>query len=177
MEPERPVSFYERHWRWFVLGLLFFATFLNYLDRQTLGVAMPAIAREVDFDAEARGRVLAAFVFVYAPSQPLLGFIADRIRNVRLFFPLLVAGWSVSTMLVALAGEYDTILWLRRMLGFWEAVNFPVCIMIIARLFPAGERSLACGIFGSGAFVATLLAPKLVIYLSNTYNWRFSFLF
>jgi ACS family hexuronate transporter-like MFS transporter len=177
-DAEREVrSFYERNWRWFVLGTLFFATFLNYFDRQTLGAAMPPIAQEFGFDEAERGRLLAAFVFTYAFSQPIIGFIADRIRNVRMFFPFMVCCWSVSTMLVAAANDYETILWLRRLLGFWEAVNFPICLMIIARLFPANERSLASGIFGSGAFAATLLAPKSVIYLSNQFDWRVSFLF
>ena len=168
-------SFYDRHWRWFVLGTLFFATFLNYFDRQTLGAAMTPIAREFGFDEAQRGELLAAFVFVYALSQPVIGFITDRIRNIRWFFAVMVCGWSVSTMLIAAADDYETILWLRRLLGVWEAVNFPICLMIIARLFPAGERSLASGIFGSGAFAATLIAPKCVIYLSTTYNWRLSF--
>ncbi len=170
-------SFYERNWRWFVLATLFLATFLNYFDRQTLGAAMPPIAEEFGFDEEDRGNLLAAFIFTYALSQPLIGFLLDRMRNIRWFFPFMVCGWSISTMLVAAADSYTTILWLRRLLGFWEAVNFPICIMIIARLFPANERSLASGIFGSGAFAATLIAPKSVIYLSNTYNWRLSFVF
>ena len=170
-------SFYERNWRWFVLGTLCLATFLNYFDRQTLGAAMPPIAEEFGFDEEQRGELLAAFVFVYALSQPIIGFITDRIRSIRWFFPFMVCGWSVTTMLVAAAHDYSTILWLRRLLGFWEAVNFPICLMIIARLFPASERSLASGIFGSGAFAATLVAPKSVIFLSNASNWRISFVF
>lgn len=175
--PQRNPSFYERHWRWFVLATLFLATFLNYFDRQTLGAAMSPIAAEFGFDEQQRGELLAAFVFVYALSQPILGFIADRIRNIRWFFACMICGWSISTMLVAAAADYATILWLRRMLGFWEAVNFPICLMIVARLFPARERSLASGIFGSGAFAATLIAPKSVIYLSNHYDWRWSFVF
>ena len=170
-------SFYERHWRWFVLATLFLATFLNYFDRQTLGAAMPPIAEEFGFTESQRGELLAAFVFVYALSQPIIGVITDRVRNLRFFFAFMVCGWSLSTMLVAFANDYDTILWLRRLLGFWEAVNFPICIMIIARLFPAGERSLASGIFGSGAFAATLVAPKAVIFMSTHYDWRYSFVF
>ncbi len=174
-DDDRHTTFYERHWRWFVLSTLFLATFLNYFDRQTLGAAMPPIAKEFGFNEVERGRLLAAFVFVYALSQPLIGFITDRIRNIRWFFAFMVCGWSLSTMLVAAAHDYNTILWLRRLLGFWEAVNFPICLMIIARLFPANERSLASGIFGSGAFAATLIAPKSVIFLSAHYNWRLSF--
>jgi ACS family hexuronate transporter-like MFS transporter len=66
---------------------------------------------------------------------------------------------------------------LRILLGFWESVNFPISIMIIARIFPPRERSLATGIFTSGAFLATLAAPPFVIYFSSHYNWRYSFVF
>ncbi len=158
-----------------MLATLFLATFLNYFDRQTLGVAMDPIAAEFGFDNIERGKLLAAFVFVYAFCQPVLGFVADRIRNVRYFFPFMVVGWSLSTVAVGFAETYEQILWLRRLLGAWESINFPICLLIIARVFPAAERSLASGIFGSGAFVATLIAPKVVIFFSNTYDWRYSF--
>ena len=89
----------------------------------------------------------------------------------------MVLGWSVSTILVGFVRNYESILWLRYLLGVWEAVNFPIGIMLIAKVFPKNERSLATGIFGSGAFVATLLAPKMVIFFSNSYDWRVSFVF
>lgn len=177
-KPERSKpTFYEHNWRWFVLGTLFLATFLNYFDRQTLGVAMEPIANEFGFDNAQRGNLLAAFVFVYAFCQPVIGFVADRVKNVRLLFSVMVIGWSASTVAIGFANSYEQILWLRRLLGFWESINFPICLMIIARIFPASERSLASGIFGSGAFLATLIAPKTVIYFSNTYSWHYSFFF
>ena len=71
----------------------------------------------------------------------------------------MVAGWSITTFLTGLASDYTDVLILRYVLGFWEAVNFPICLMIIARIFPAKERTLAAGIFASGAFLATLAAP------------------
>lgn len=88
----------------------------------------------------------------------------------------MVLGWSVSTGLVGFARTYDQLLWLRYGLGVWEAVNFPVCLLIIARLFPAAERSLASGIFASGAFLATLAAPPVVVFCSTHFDWRYSFL-
>lgn len=168
-------SWYERHWRWWVLGTLFLATFLNYFDRQTLGTAIEPISEEFGLDNAQRGNLLSAFVFTYAFTHLFIGLIIDRIQNIRRFFPIMVIGWSVSTMLVGLAQSYTTLLGLRYLLGFWEAVNFPICLMIIARIFPAQERSLASGIFASGAFLATLTAPYFVIYVSNVYDWRLSF--
>ncbi|MBV5342320.1 MFS transporter, partial [bacterium] len=71
--------------------------------------------------------------------------------------------------------SFSQMMFLRYLLGVWEAVNFPICLLIISRIFPAGERSLASGIFASGAFLATLASPPVVIYLSTAFNWRHSF--
>jgi len=169
-------TWYEKNWRWFVLGTLFLATFLNYFDRQTLGTAIEPIAKEFGLDNIQRGNILAAFIFTYAFTHLFIGFIIDRVKNIRLFFPIMLLGWSVSTMLVGFAKSYTAVLWLRYLLGVWEAVNFPICLMIISRIFPAEERSLASGIFASGAFLATLAAPPVVIFFANNYNWRYSFI-
>jgi ACS family hexuronate transporter-like MFS transporter len=162
-------------WRWWVLGTLFLATFLNYFDRQTLSVAIEPISREFGLGAIERGRLLAAFVYAYALAHLFIGFVIDRVRTLRLFFPAMVLGWSASTVLVGLASEYTHLLYLRYALGVFEAANFPICLLIIARIFPPHQRSLAAGIFNSGAVFATLAAPKLVIFFSTNYSWRYSF--
>jgi sugar phosphate permease len=172
---EKPKTRYEKNWRWWVLGTLFLATFLNYFDRQTLGTAIEPISEEFGLNNIQRGNLLSAFVFTYAFTHIFIGLIIDRVRNIRAFFPIMVIGWSLSTMLVGVANSYGALLGLRYLLGVWEAVNFPICLMIIARIFPAKERSLAAGIFASGAFLATLSAPYFVICFSNQYDWRLSF--
>lgn len=164
-------------WRWAVLAVLFLATFLNYFDRQTLGTAIEPIASEFGLQSDQRGKLLAAFLFSYGLAHLLIGIITDRVRNLRLFFPLLVAGWSVTTVLTGLAKNFEQLLALRYVLGVFEAVNFPLCILIISKLFPPKERTLASGIFSSGAFLATLVAPKAVIWFSEHYTWRTSFTF
>jgi sugar phosphate permease len=173
---EHQASHFERHWRWYVLSTLFLATFINYFDRQTLGTAIDPIAREFGLDNIQRGNLLSAFLFTYAAAHLFIGIIIDRLRNLRVFFPIMVIGWSLSTLLVGFAKNYETLLGLRYLLGVWEAVNFPICLLIIARIFPARERSLAAGIFASGAFLATLAAPPVVIYFSNNFDWRYSFI-
>jgi len=159
-----------------VLGTLFLATFLNYFDRQTLGTAIEPISKEFGLDNILRGNLLAAFTLTYALTHFFIGIIIDRVRNLRIFFPVMVLGWSLSTLVMGFVDTYKHMLWLRYLLGFWEAVNFPVCLLIISRIFPAKERSLASGIFASGAFLATLTAPPFVIYFANNFNWRFSFI-
>ena len=168
-------SWYNRNWRWFVVGTLLFGTFLNYFDRQTLGLAIDPISKEFGLDNIQRGILLSAFVFAYAFFHPVIGLITDKIKNIRLFFLLMVIGWGVSTCLAGFATSYKQLLVLRISLGILEAVNFPICLMIIARIFPASERSLASGIFASGAFLATLVAPPVIVYFANNYTWRYGF--
>lgn len=80
-------SRYENNWRWWVLGTLFLATFLNYFDRQTLGTAIDPISEEFGLDNAQRGQLLSAFVFTYAFTHLFIGLIIDRISNIRSFFP------------------------------------------------------------------------------------------
>ncbi|MGQ9619963.1 MAG: MFS transporter, partial [Bacteroidales bacterium] len=112
----------------------------------------------------------------YALTHFFIGVFVDRVKSIRIFFPVMVLGWSISTLITGFVDSYRHMLWLRYLLGFWEAVNFPICLLIISRIFPARERSLASGIFASGAFLATLAAPPFVIYFSNNFNWRYSFI-
>lgn len=169
-------SHFEKHWRWYVLAVLFTATFLNYFDRQTLGTAIDPIAEEFGLNNEQRGSLLSAFLWTYAAAHLFIGIIIDRVRNLRVLFPVMVVGWSISTLLVGFVNTYGALINLRYLLGIWEAVNFPICLLIISRIFPPKERTLAAGIFASGAFLATLAAPPFVIYFSNNLDWRYSFI-
>ena len=170
-----PTSFIDRHWRWFILATLFFATFLNYLDRQTLSNAADPICKEFNLDNAQRGELLAKFVYYYAAAHLIVGPLLDRVKNFRWVFPVFVLGWSLCNLLVAFAGDYATLLWLRAALGVFEAGNFPICLLLIARIFPPRERVLANGIFYSGGVIATLIAPKFVIYFATQHHWRWAF--
>ncbi|MBV5342319.1 MFS transporter [bacterium] len=96
-------EFYKKNWRWFVLGTLFLATFLNYFNRQTLGTAIDPISKEFGLNNEMRGNLLAAFTLTYALTHFFIGIIVDRVRNLKLFFAFMVIGWSMSSLLVAFA--------------------------------------------------------------------------
>ena len=136
-------SWYLRNWRWWVLGTLFLATFLNYFDRQTLGAAISPISEEFGLDNKLIGKLLSAFLLTYAIAHLFIGVLLDRMKGIRWFFPVMVIGWSLTTVFAGLARNYEQLIFMRYLLGIWEAVNFPICIMIIGRIFPARERTLA----------------------------------
>ena len=110
-------TFFERHWKWFVLGTLFYSTFLNYLDRQTLGVALDPIAKEFGLDIQQRGRLLSTFVAVYAFCHLFIGFALDRVKNLRAFFPAMLLAWSGVTVLMGFSRTYNELLFMRALLG------------------------------------------------------------
>jgi predicted MFS family arabinose efflux permease len=169
------LRFYRRHWRWFVVATLFGSTLLNYLDRQVMAFALDPIANELGLDMEQRGRLLAAFIYVYAAAVFGIGFVLDRTERIRLLFPAMVLAWSLATCAMGLSRSYHDLLVLRMILGVFESINFPISLLLVGRIFPAKERALAVGIFTSGAVVASLLGPKLVIWLSTQWHWRWAF--
>lgn len=161
--------------KWGILATLFLATSINYLVRQSLGCTMTPIAQEFGLNSAECSDILSAFILSYALAHLFVGFIIDRLRNIRLFFAMMVAGWSLCAFVIGLAQSYESILISCYVLGVFEAVNFPICLMIVARTFSLNERAFATGLFGSGAFIATLVAPKFVIMLSNELSWRYAF--
>lgn len=169
-------GFANRNWRWLVLSTLVGSTFLSYLDRQTLSNAADPICQEFGLNSAQRGELLARFVYWYAAAHLVFGPLADRVTNYRWVLPPFVLGWSACNLLVALARDYQTLLVLRAALGVFEAANFPICLLLIKRIFSPDERVLANGIFYSGGVAATLIAPKFVIYFSVQHHWRMAFI-
>lgn len=161
--------------KWVILVVLFLATAINYLIRQSIGCTIVPITEEFSLDNVERGNILSAFILTYAITHLFIGFLIDRLRNIKAFFALTVAGMALCTILIGQAEGYHSMLTLCYVLGIFGAANFPICLMIVARIFPVQERAFATGVFGSGAFIATLAAPKFVIMLSNEWSWRYAF--
>jgi len=157
-----------------MIALAFFATTINYLDRQTLSVAAPVLIDQFGMSHAAYARVVFAFMLAYTIANGISGPLLDRVGT-RLGFALTMAWWSVASMLHALARGQLSLGVCQFLLGAGEAGNWPACVKVVAEWFPVKERALASGIFNSGSAVGAILAPPAVVWLMLRYGWRQAF--
>jgi ACS family hexuronate transporter-like MFS transporter len=165
----------RKHAKWVLCGLLFLATLLNYLDRQTMSVTSTEIANEMRLTDTHLGRLFFAFYLSYGIAQVLIGAFLDRLPIGRAY-ALAVAAWSLSGAAAALATGFWSLFFLRVLLGVCESPNWPLALRAVARAFPPGQRALATGTFQCGTSLGALVAPPVIIYLTVRYNWRVAFL-
>jgi len=165
------------HYRWMICALLFFATTINYIDRQVLGI----LATDENFKStigwnEAEyGYVTTAFQAAYAIGLLLVGYLMDRIGT-RKGFSIAIIFWSIAAMAHSLASSALSFGAARFALGLGEAGNFPAAIKTVTEWFPKKERALATGIFNSGSNVGAIIAPLVVPFIAVTYGWQWAFI-
>lgn len=161
--------------RWMVVGLIGFATVINYIDRNALAVMWPGISDELGFGKEEYALVLTFFMISYALGQSVFGKIFDMIGT-RMGFVLSIVVWSVSIALHAVAKSVVSFSIFRFTLGFGEAGNWPGATKANAEWFPIKERALAQGIFNAGASVGAIISPPLVALLYVFIGWKATFI-
>ena len=160
--------------RWFIIGMIFLLTVINYVDRMTLSVLAPTIMEEFGMTNVAYSRVVTMFLLAYTISQTVSGKILDRVGT-RLGFMLFVGIWAVSSMLHAAARSVFQLGAFRFMLGLGEAGNWPGAAKAVAEWFPVRERAFAMAIFNSGASIGAVVAPPLIVWVALTFGWRYAF--
>ncbi len=159
-----------------MIALAFWATVINYLDRQTLSVAAPTLREQFQLSNVDYSRVLFCFLLAYTIMNGISGPLIDRLGT-RLGYGLCVAWWSVSAALHALATGAWSLGAFRFLLGMGEAGNWPGAVKVVAEWFPEKERALASGLFNSGSAVGAILAPPVVAFLLLRLGWRTAFAF
>lgn len=170
-KPRRIVA----HLRWYVCGLLFFATTINYIDRQVLSLLKPILEKDLGWSEATYGWIVFAFQLAYAIMMPLAGRAIDYLGT-RLGYLVSIAIWSVAAAAHALAGGALSFGAARFALGLGESANFPAALKTVSDWFPRKERALATGIFNSGANIGALVTPPVVAFLFAHFGWRASFL-
>ena len=182
-------------YRWTICTLLFFATTVNYLDRQVLSLLKPTLEEKFGWTNSQYADIAAAFQFTYAISMLFAGRIIDKLGTKKGYTWAIIL-WSIGAIIHALAipigeGLMSTLGWIgiaavpvsvlgfmfsRAILAIGEAGNFPAAIKATAEYFPKKERSFATGIFNSGANVGAILAPLSVPWIEEHWGWQAAFL-
>jgi ACS family hexuronate transporter-like MFS transporter len=170
----RPASGPLRHLRWYICGLLLYATTVNYMDRMVLGLLEPTIARQLHWNRTEYGFINGVFQLGYALMMPLAGRLIDWL-GLRFGYSAATLVWSLSSMSHALARTGAQFALARLGLGVGEAANFPACIKAVADWFPQRERALATGIFNGGSNLGAVIAPLLVPLVTLHFGWRAAF--
>ncbi len=161
--------------RWTVVVLLFFATTINYLDRQVIGFLKPTLELEFNWSESDYALIITTFSAAYAIGLLFFGHIIDRIGT-KIGYTVSVVFWSLAAMAHSLASGTLSFGFMRALLGLGEAGNFPAAIKSVAEWFPRKERALATGLFNSGASIGAVLTPLLVPIILFHFGWRMTFL-
>jgi MFS transporter, ACS family, hexuronate transporter len=161
--------------RWTVLGFAFSATCLNYLDRQSLSVMAPALMERFHLSSEAYSAIVFAFMAAYCIMNGVSGPLLDRLGT-RIGYAFTVGLWSIAEVLHVFAAGAGSLAAFRFLLGAGEAGNYPACVKLTTEWFPPEERSLASGVFNSGAAIGSILAPPLIAWIFLKAGWRVAFL-
>jgi len=164
-------------YRWVICALLFFATTINYIDRQVLGILATDenFKSQIGWNEAEYGYVNTAFQAAYAVGLLVVGGLMDRFGT-RKGFSFAIVFWSVAAMGHALARSAFGFGLARFTLGLGEAGNFPAAIKTVAEWFPKKERALATGIFNSGTNVGAIVAPLVVPFIAVNYGWQWAFI-
>ena len=155
--------------------MLFAATSINYMDRQVLSILAPNLQHTIGWTEQQYGYIVGAFQFAYALGLIVAGRLVDRLGT-RIGYVLVMALWSAAAMGHALVRSAFGFGVARFFLGLGETRNFPAAIKTTAEWFPQRERSLATGIFNSGANLGAILAPASIPWITLRFGWRAAFL-
>ncbi|HEY0667003.1 MAG TPA: MFS transporter [Sphingobacteriaceae bacterium] len=163
------------NYRWTICSLVFFATTINYLDRQVISLLKPILEKEFSWTESDYSNIVIAFQLAYALGMLGVGRIIDKIGT-KLGYALSLLLWSIASILHAFATSTFSFGVYRAFLGVTEAGNFPAAIKTVAEWFPKKERALATGIFNSGTNVGAIVAPIVVPWIAVKWGWEMAFI-
>ena len=163
------------NYRWVICGLLFFATTINYVDRQILGYLKPTLEIEFNWTETDYANIVMVFAASYALGYIVFGNFIDRIGS-KLGYTISITVWSVAAVAHAFVKSTFGFGAVRAILGLGEGGNFPAAVKATAEWFPKKERALATGIFNSGTSIGAVIAPILIPWLLGSYGWQTAFL-
>src|SRR5215475_10570877 len=162
------------HRRWSIVGLLFAASLINYLDRAAISFALPLISSDFRLTAQSKGLLLSSFFWSYALMQIPIGWCADRV-NLRWLYAVAFTIWSFAQGLTGMASSLAALVAFRILLGTGESIYLPGGTRIVSLLFGSKERGLPSGLFDFGTRTGLVLEGVLVPWLLVHFGWRRTF--
>jgi ACS family hexuronate transporter-like MFS transporter len=163
-------------YRWSICALLFFATTINYIDRQVLGILAPVLQKDIGWNEIQYGYIISAFTTAYAIGLLAFGMFIDKVGT-KIGYSVSLVIWSIAAVAHALAKSAFDFGAARFSLGLGESGNFPAAIKATAEWFPKKERAFATGLFNSGANIGAVVAPLVVPWITLTWGWQEAFIF
>lgn len=167
-------KYITRNYRWWMLSLFFFATTINYIDRQVIGILEPFIAKDLGWSEADYGFIITAFQIAYAIGMIVTGRFLDK-YGTRVGYLCAMIVWSIAGMAHAAASGIVGFIVARFALGIGESGNFPAAVKGVAEWFPKKERAFAAGLFNSGSTVGAILSPIIVSAVTIGFGWRLAF--
>jgi MFS transporter, ACS family, hexuronate transporter len=161
-------------YRWTICTLIFFATTINYLDRQVISLVKGYVEKEFNWTEIDYANLTVAFQLSYAIAMMFIGRLIDKLGT-KLGYAVSLIAWSIAAMGHGFISSTGGFFVARAALGVTEAGNFPAAIKTTAEWFPKKERSLATGIFNSGSNIGAIIAPLTVPFIAEALNWRMAF--
>ena len=161
----------KNKYRWVVVVLLFFATTINYLDRQLIGLLKPILEKEFNWSETDFARIIMAFTASYAIGLLISGRLIDKIGS-RIGYAVFIVIWSIAGMLHAFARSAFGFGIARLGLGLGEAGNFPAAMKSVAEWFPKKERALATGLFNAGTSIGVVVSLLIVPLILQFAGWQ-----
>jgi ACS family hexuronate transporter-like MFS transporter len=160
--------------RWVIVALLFAATAINYVDRQTIALLKPTLQKEFNWTETTYADIVIWFQVAYALGYIVFGNFVDRV-GARIGYATAFTLWTGAHILHAAARSVFGFSAVRFLLGIGESGNFPAGLKAVTEWFPKKERALATGIFNAGSNVGAILAPWIVPAITLAYGWRSTF--
>src|SRR6266498_4142308 len=165
-----------KHLRWWIGGLLFASTVINYIDRQTLSVLAPYLKIDYHWNNEQFAIIVISFRVAYSIGQTISGRVIDRIGT-RQGLTITVIWYSVVAILTSFAVGLRSFAFFRFLLGAGESANWPAATKAVSEWFPKRERGWAVALFDSGSSIGGAIAPFLVLWVYHTFgSWRPAFI-
>ncbi|MEY3282279.1 MAG: MFS transporter [Acidobacteriota bacterium] len=164
-----------RSLRWWIGGMLFASTVINYIDRQTLSTLAPFLKKEYEWSNTDYALLVVAFRVAYSFGQTIFGRLMDRVGT-RRGLTYSVVAYSVASMLTSFARGLHSFAFFRFLLGAGESANWPAATKAVSEWFPRRERGLATALFDSGSSIGGAIAPFLIIPIYQHYGWRPAFI-